>query len=157
MHARFGPVLAALVFGFFLTACGGDPVEEVKAARMNVAPDTTIGKAFGSYRYFKNVVWEPYKSESGEQMVRASCEYEVKTALADCAQGPAGEAPAARVFLSVLFAMVDGKAVVKGAAFQTYSAKGYYEEYPAHPEAVEAVLAGKSSAACEYLFLPSYL
>jgi len=157
MHVKLHSVLIALACGLFLTACGSDPVEEVKAARMNVAPDTTIGKAFGSYRYFKNVVWESYQSDTGEEMVRVSCEYDVKASLAGCEQGPAGEIPAARVFLNVLFGMVDGKAVVKGAAFQTYSAKGYYEEYSAHPEAVEAVLAGKPSATCEYLYLPSYL
>lgn len=157
MHARPYFILAAFLICLFLTACGGDPVGEVKAARMNVAPDTTIGKAFGSYRYFTNVVWEAYKSDAGEQMVQASCEYDVKAALSDCEQGPAGETRAARVFLTVLFAMADGEAVVKGAAFQTYSAKGYFEEYSAHPEAVEAVLAGKPSVACEYLFLPSYL
>jgi len=150
--------MAAFCCALLLAACGEDPVSQVKSAVLEQKPDTPIGRIFSGYGYFKNVVWESYKDDSGEERVRVSCEYDVTSSLAGCPRGPAGEAPAARVFLNVLFALGEqGHVVIRGANFQTYSEKGYFEEYQADPAVIDNLLAGKPSATCEALYLPSYL
>ncbi len=150
--------IVAFLLVMLMTGCGEDPVAQVKSAVLVQKPDTPIGRIFSEYRYFKSVTWESYKDDSGQELARVSCEYDVTASLAGCPRGPAGEAPAARAFLNVLFTLdANGHVVVRGATFQTYSEKGYFEEYPADPAVIANLLDGKPSATCEALYLPSYL
>jgi hypothetical protein len=106
----------------------------------------------------KNVVWESLDGAGDETVVRVSVEYDPRRAAANCPPPAAGLATAARCFLLLDFSVTPGGVVTFFAAkAQTYSAKGYFQEYPLDIGVMADLVARVFPLPCEAIALPSYL
>jgi len=155
-------IRAALFFLLTLAAaCGGngdDPESRVRAARILPDSGTSVGQALAGYAYFSNPVWETYVDGERRTMVRFVAEYDVARGTAQCPPVGAEVKPAARVFVSLAFAVQgDGAVTLAETVIEAFSTTGYSAKYLADQTTVARIAAGQPCVACMALFLPASL
>ncbi|KUG29387.1 hypothetical protein ASZ90_000716 [hydrocarbon metagenome] len=160
--AASGVIRAALLLLLALiTACGGngdDPESRVRAARILPDSGASVGQALAGYAYFSNPVWETYVDGERRTMVRFVAEYDVARGTAQCPSVGAEVKPAARVFVSLVFAVQgDGAVTLAETIIEAFSATGYSAKYLADQTTAARIAAGQPCVACMALFLPASL
>jgi hypothetical protein len=77
MHRIHPPLLALLLALAFCLAGCGDPVEEVRQARISPDPSMTVAEALEKYPYFTKVLWSSFEDKNGKLVVEATCDIDV--------------------------------------------------------------------------------
>lgn len=71
------PLLALLLALASCLAGCGDPVEEVRQARISPDLSMTVAEALEKYPYFTKVQWSSFEDKDGKLVVEAACDIDV--------------------------------------------------------------------------------
>ncbi len=69
-------LMISVVAIFFLQACESSEISMVKEATVNYDPSLTWGKAFDTYQYISDPIWDMHETDRGQKIVTFKAKYD---------------------------------------------------------------------------------